>query len=229
MPAIARFMLLSFRADPDGTWFSVLCLNPACTTSTFRVEPAAPSDTCFCILLHTPAVTDFTFLSHPAAARCTWSDIVCFHPAGTLCALCLVSAAPLGTCLSILLHTTAVTVFTFLSNPAVARFTWSDVVCYHPACTTPALCLVPAAPVYTCLSLLLHTAAVMVFTFLSNPAVARFTWSDVVCYHPACTTPALCLVPAAPVYTCLSLLLHTAAVTVVTSSGKTVYAINAID
>ena len=145
MPAVARFMLLSFRANPDGTWFSVLCLNLACTTSMFRVESAAPSDTCFCILLHTPAVTDFTFLSHLAAARCTWSDIVCFHPAGTLCALCLVSAAPLGTCLSILLHTTAVTVFTFLSNPAVARFTWSDVVCYHPACTTPALCLVPVS------------------------------------------------------------------------------------
>ena len=78
MPAIARFMLLSFRADPDGTWFSVLCLNPACTTSTFHVESATPSDTCFCI------VTDRPVLPRPYRRRIPKGGVTVLEGAGVL-------------------------------------------------------------------------------------------------------------------------------------------------
>ena len=219
MPAITGYILLLFPADTDGTWCDIHCLNPAYTISTLGVVPAAPSDTCLFMVLPTAAGTFFTFWSLPAVIRCTWSNFMALYLAGTMCALCLVPAAPLDTSLPILLPRAAVAVSTFLTLPAATSCAWSDVIWFHPARTMCALSLVPAAPVNTCLPILLPRAAVTVFTFFSFPAVTCCAWSDVIWFYPAGTMCALSLVPAALVSTCFPILLPRAAVTVFTFSS----------
>ena len=170
MPAITGYILLLFPADTDGTWCNIRCLNPAYTISTLGVVPAAPSDTCLFMVLPTAAGTVFTFWSLPAVIRCTWSNFMALYPAGTMCALCLVPAAPPDTSLPILLPRAAVAVSTFLSFLAATSCAWSDVIWFHPAGTMCALSLVPAAPVNTCLFMVLLQRLVQSLHFcLSRP------------------------------------------------------------